>query len=338
MLSGYGAAPLLAVLGSVAVEPARSELMAAGGQWAGLLPGTPELRAAIGLWTRPEVPLEPGLDQVIPAQLRGVLTGRQALDRWVVEQTDGLLERMPVQLTAETLLVLASALAVRTTWAQPFEAWERGVGGRSVWWLSRVDPDLSTVRCHDTANGAMTAVTVRGSGAIDVRLVVADPAVARNKVLAAAVGLGEGGADAVRLLEGLPSPAVSVVETMDPQPTVTLSVPYFEVDAEHDLLACPEVFGLVTASDPRRGHFPGLSSMPLAVSQAKQAVMARFSATGFEAAAVTAIPAVAGSAPIPGARGLRVDLDRPFAFVAVHRPTGTPLVAGWADESAYKVV
>ena len=55
-------------------------------------------------------------------------------------------------------------------------------------------------------------------------------------------------------------------------------------------------------------------------------------AEGFEAAAVTAFGAVAGSAP-PEARYdgtyARVDFDRPFDFLAVHRPSRLAVVAGW---------
>jgi serine protease inhibitor len=85
--------------------------------------------------------------------------------------------------------------------------------------------------------------------------------------------------------------------------------------------------------DNSQGHFPGLSPQPLAVDQAKQAVLARFSATGFEAAAVTAMAMAAGSAPTPRAKALLVSLEHPFGFIAVHRPTGVPVVAGWVNYS-----
>jgi serine protease inhibitor len=77
-----------------------------------------------------------------------------------------------------------------------------------------------------------------------------------------------------------------------------------------------------------------LSPQPLAVGQARQSVMARFSATGFEAAAVTAMAMAPGSAPTPGAKSLLVSLEQPFGFIAVHRPTGTPVVAGWVNYSS----
>ena len=71
--------------------------------------------------------------------------------------------------------------------------------------------------------------------------------------------------------------------------------------------------------------------MPLAVGQAKQKVLARFFATGFEAAAVTAVGLMRTSMPTQQARRLEVTLDRPFGFVAVLRESRLPIVAGWVE-------
>jgi hypothetical protein len=38
------------------------------------------------------------------------------------------------------------------------------------------------------------------------------------------------------------------------------------------------------------------------------------------------------SMPTNQARRLDVQLDRPFGFVAVHRDTRLPIVAGWIDQ------
>jgi hypothetical protein len=69
---------------------------------------------------------------------------------------------------------------------------------------------------------------------------------------------------------------------------------------------------------------------------APQAAMATFTADGFKAAAITALAMAAGSmlAHERRSRKLRVQVtfDRPFGFVAVHRPTGLILVAGWVAE------
>ncbi|MEI8409326.1 MULTISPECIES: serpin family protein [unclassified Kribbella] len=342
VISGLGVRPLLALLAALADGPARTELdEAAGGPYDGLLQ-TPELRMALGLWTRPEIPLQPGVDRFLPPEVRGQLTDQAALDAWVVEQTNGLLKRMPISLNDDVLLVLASALALRTKWALPFNEYPRGERR----WLSRADHDLESVQVYDGPAGPLTVVTVVGTGEFDVRLIAGESGRGRRAVLAAALELSGDGVSGVELLAGSsssrwkrlfsserPAPAVEVIESMSPTPTVVLSMPYFEVDAEHDLLEHPEVFGLTSAMDNSRGHFPGLSPIPLAVNQAKQAVMARFSATGFEAAAVTAMAMAAGSAPMPGGKALKVSLDQPFGFIAVHRPTGIPVVAGWVNYS-----
>ncbi|MGW7680227.1 serpin family protein [Kribbella sp. NPDC054772] len=328
VISGLGVQPLLAMLAEVADEPAHTELAeAAGGRYAGLL-HAPELRLALGLWTRPEIELQAGVDRFLPREVRGTLTDAAALDAWVVEQTGGLLKHMPVEVTPEVSLVLASALALKTEWELPFDEYPRG----DQRWLRRTDTDLESLRVYETATGPLTVVTVRGVGEFDVRLVVGDGG--RAAVLTAALELdGDGASGAEVLAAERSAPGVKVIETMSPTPTVILSLPYFEIDAEHDLLDHPDVFGLATAADKSAGHFPGLSPQPLAIDQARQAVMARFSATGFEAAAVTSMAMAAGSAPIPAGKALYVSLERPFGFVAGHRPTGVPVVAGWVNYS-----
>jgi hypothetical protein len=156
VVSGLGVQPLLAILAELANDPARSELAAAaGGRYDGLLQ-TAELRMALGLWTRPEIELQPGVDRFLPPEVQGTLTDQAALDAWVVERTDGLLRRMPIQLTPDVLLVLASALALQTKWALPFTEYPRGERR----WLGRTDYDLSSVLVYQSAVGPLTQVTV----------------------------------------------------------------------------------------------------------------------------------------------------------------------------------
>ncbi|MFI6681144.1 serpin family protein [Kribbella sp. NPDC050470] len=335
VVSGLGVWPLLAILAEVANEPARTELAeAAGGPYDGLLQ-TPELRMALGLWTRAGLPLQPDLDHLIPPEVRRTLTDQAALDDWVAEQTGGLLQRMPIELTTDLLLLLASALALEMAWVRPFLDRSHPVGGTQRRWLSRSDPDLDTIGRFDTAAGPLTIVTVRGTGEFDVRLSVGQPDRPRAAVLAAALQLTGEGVGAADLFQGVQAPAVTVIETTTPEPTVQLSLPYFEITATHNLLEQAETFGLATATDGRRGHFPGLSPVPLSVSDAKQAVMAEFSARGFKAAAVTAVAMALSRKALVG-RALFVQLDRPFGFIAVHRPTGIPVVAGWVAADAYR--
>ncbi|MFF4426229.1 serpin family protein [Streptomyces sp. NPDC001549] len=106
--------------------------------------------------------------------------------------------------------------------------------------------------------------------------------------------------------------------------------------AEHDLLDHAGLFGPGTASDDSFAHFPGISSEPLAIGSARQSAMARFHATGFEAAAVTAVAARPGGAAPPRVqhrvRRAEVRFDRPFGFLAVHRASRLVLAAGWVTD------
>jgi hypothetical protein len=246
---------------------------------------------------------------------------------------------MPIQVTPDLMLVLASALSLRTTWASPFKELVRRFhdgpwAGGSWRWLERVDRDLDAVRRYDD----LTTITVVGDADVDVLLGIGSREASQADVLASLLQPRGEGVPGSRLVEqGEPGtevgPGLRVGLTTAMMPDLKLSLPSFSVEAEHDLLALREVFGLgaVTTDPGARGHFSAISPTPLAVGQAKQKVLARFFATGFEAAAVTAVGLMRTSMPTQEARRLEVTLDRPFGFVAVLRESGLPIVAGWVE-------
>ncbi len=129
------------------------------------------------------------------------------------------------------------------------------------------------------------------------------------------------------------APGITIGESTAPVPEVKLSLPSFNVEVEHDLLAKRALFGLTAVTEPPSGsgHFSGISPESLRVSQAKQTVLARFFATGFEAAAVTAVGMTRAAMITRQTRRLDVSFDRPFGFVAVHRESRLPIVAGWIE-------
>jgi hypothetical protein len=332
--SGLGLWPLLAILAKSADEPGRSELAAAVGSESPSITGSEDLKMALGLWVSEQLKLAETFGEVTgDAPLLGTLRGdpardKRMLDAWVSEHTDGLIREMPLEVTPDLMLVLASALVLRTRWVKPFTEH----AGR----LTRVDDDLDTVRFHDR----LTVVTVHGAGDVDVRLGVGAPEARREDVLAGLLAADpRRGTPGARLLDADPgtevAPAVTVTTTSSHEPDVQLSLPSFEVTAEHDLLENADLFGLETVSSPpgETGHFSSISPEPLRVSQARQVVMARFFAEGFEASAVTAIGMVRAAFITPEQRRLSVDIDRPFAFAAFHRPTNLPIVVGWIEQT-----
>ncbi|MFV2114481.1 hypothetical protein ACFHW0_19385 [Micromonospora sp. LOL_025] len=342
VLSGAGVYPLLALLARYAAGPARDELLAVAPEPARSdLDRSPTTRLALAAWARRDLPLTDRWSREVPAAMRGELTGdpardRTALDGWAATHTDGLVPRMPVRVTPATAMVLASALSLRTGWAEPFrDAWCQPAAGpwrgRRLAGLSRLGHDLDALRAVDTAAGPLSLLTVRGAEDVDVVLALGVPGRGAAEVLPAALG-ALGAPYALPVAAG-PGVVEQIVDAYDDRPELLVSTVGFTVSADHDLLERAATFGLATAAGDG-DHFPGIARL-LAVSQARQSATATFGATGFRAGVVTAVSTRAGSARRPVTarkRRVRLDVDRPFGFLAVHRPSGLVLLAGWVTE------
>lgn len=353
VLSGAGAWPLLALLAAAADGPARAELAAAAGVPAdgadaaarallASLAATGGVRGAFGVWTGAELAIDPWWTEHAPPGVRGTLTGdpaadQRTLDAWAARHTNGLIPAMPVAAAEDTAVVLATALSAVTAWRQPFTDTPMRVprgpwaGRGEIAGLTRTGPDLDAV----AVVGPVTILTVAGTEDLDVHLVMGEPGAPPGAVLGAALrgdGARRGGADLLAAGGGGPGLRVTETASFDPRPRLAAATTRFTVTAEHDLLAHAELFGLTAASRDDRVHFPRLSAAQLVVTQAKQAATATFSATGFEAAAVTAAGMVLTSAPTGTAPTLAVTFDRPFGFVATDRASGLALFAGWVAE------
>lgn len=359
VLSGLGVWPLLAAIADPASGAAREELARAIGFPAADGPEVarrlldaveqnPAVHTALGLWTAASLPLNEEWLARLPRVAHGVLDqdparAQAALDAWVEKETGGLLRRMPVRVDTETLLLLASALTVRTQWQQRFEPMPWKVGGRwagrDVLGLNRAIAvgDLSVAGSDD---GPVTLATVHGRDEIDVVLALGAPDAWPGTVLSAAVRACGPAADvpaeAIDLDRTQPGPGLTVREipAFSSAPTARLETVAFTVNGGHNLLEQAGLFGLVSAADCSTGHFPGISSeVPLCVQAAAQDATATFSAEGFVAAAVTAVAMMVGAAmPSQTAKQLTATFDRPFGFVAVDRSTGLVLVCGWVEE------
>ncbi len=341
VVSGAGLWPLLAVLAGAAAGLARGELAAAVGvsadqaHAAGLdmlksLDTSREVSTAIGAWVRPRLRLREEWVRSMPVGTVGVLDDAAALDAWARDQTQGLIQKFPVPITEQTVLALATALMARTRWATPFD--EILYAPETGPWQGHRGPGLYRSNYPDGSvsilGDEITRVIVAGRGELDVHLLIgADP---RHGV---AVGLAAlDGTVAVRteLPVGTTAPCLSVSrrETYGGD-SVVLKLPPFEVENTHDLLDHVDLFGMRTATKNPGSHFTGLADAPLVLDAAGQNVIARFDAGGFEAAAVTAVAIAPGGMPRKTWSTITsVNIDRPFGFLAVDRPTGLALVAG----------
>ncbi|MFF0749772.1 serpin family protein [Streptomyces sp. NPDC004267] len=364
VLSATGVWPLLAFLADGAGGPARGELEEALGMAAGpaadaareLLAGLARIRgvgSAVGLWTRPRVALNDAWAAGLPDAALGRLgaddkANQRLLDAWAAERTGGLIPRMPVAVNEETELVLAAAQAVRTSWLRPFR--EGGMlpengpwAGRELVALHRTTGLLDRVGVAGTAAGPLTVLKVLGDTGVDVHLLLGPEDADRGAVLRAGLDVLAGTVTTVpgdRLPLGEPGPGLRVrnVRSTSRDPYLSVSTSPFSLTATHDLTALHEVFGLTTArtGDDALGHFPGVAdNPPLFVQEARQAALARFTASGFEAAAVTAF-GIAGGSAVPRfpyvVRRVDLDVDRPFGFLCVHRTSRLVLSAGWVRD------
>jgi serine protease inhibitor len=369
--SGLGIWALLAVLASGADGDTREDLLDATGleiEQTSLVPtallhamrSTPALDLAYAVWAGARVTLDPAWVAGQPSQVIGSLTGdaaadQAALDAWAAANTAGLIGRMPIDLTRPVDLVLASAFALRTKWITPFT--ERHAPFATGPWT---DPNRHRVLEADYREDVLrvsddaTVLTVRGDDDIDVLLGLGREDLSPQEVMESLIAAAETtawdrldpaadlttwGRSATELAPGEQAVGVRIVEyrTDTPQttPEVRAYAPEFRVAAELDLRDDADALGLTRAM--KGGNLSRLAAEPLIVNQARQSCTAAFSATGFEAAAVTAfgLEWMGFEEPAPQThrhRCAQVTFDRPFAYLAVHRPTGLILVAGWIDD------
>lgn len=170
LISGYSAWVVLTALARGATGPAAAELSEACGMSIGpedalerLLTATAgDVSSAFGIWAAPQVPLLPNYLAGLPSGDVGAIPTYPELDTWVSEATNDLITQFPRIVDEETLLLVASALAVDTTWRQPFQDW-------LMKWSSnpRVPPGLkSRLRSVPTVAGLTLRATTFANAAV----------------------------------------------------------------------------------------------------------------------------------------------------------------------------
>lgn len=362
VFSAAGVWPLLAFLAAGAHGKARTELTEAVGLPAAhaadaarhMLESVDAMRgvdAAIGMWTTRTLELREQWLTGLPLEALGVLTGdpeadAAALDAWATKRTGGQIDRMPLHPAKNAEFVLASALALRTEWLQPFTEGvllpEAGPwADRTLAALHRSTSLLDRVGVAGTPAGSVTELKVIGDTGVDVHLLLGEERMSPGQVLGAGVDIlarTRAVLPGPRLPYGDIGPGLSVRKvrcTHPTPPTLNVTTVPFTMSARHDLLDHRPLFGLSTATtDTPDGHFPGISPLPLAIEKGAQAATATFGALGFRAAAVTAFEACAAGAPQERYLTTEVDavFDRPFGFLAVHRTSRLVLAAGWVTD------
>jgi hypothetical protein len=292
----------------------------------------PVVASAAAVWTGAGTDLGQAArawSDALPAPVtRGVLPDQAGLDAWARDHTFGLIDHFPVSRTPGLYLVLASALATKVSWQVPFDLVPASSLGQDSPWAAALGQVLHTpdpqrgghdqfIAATESAGDVAVHVATAEDGLL-VFSVAADAAIPYDRVLGVAHQIGcayaTGSPVARRGLADLPlgdGPAWLLREEQTTRPgqdICTATLPAWSARSDHDLSAPSLGFGyarsaLVPASDPW---------------QARQSAMARYSRTGFEAAAVSAV-AVALSMMRPSGTRRVADLrfGHPYAVVAV---------------------
>lgn len=325
----------------------------------------PLVASATALWDRQGRGTDgtTGWRAVLPATTAvGALPDQAGLDAWAREHTDGLIETFPLKVSPDVVFALASALATRISWADPFEVADaRALGPGSPWarGLRRVlrSPShghrcaiATTTRAGDVIMHAAPAQAADGAGLV-VLSVAAAPQVPPAEVLAAAYDLSAGAADGAQ-----PAGSRSLFDLpLGETPLWTLSeervrtrardgreerhnavLPCWSARSEHDLSAEPLGFPAATAA------LAGALAQPVQGFEARQVAMARYGRYGFEAAAVTGMFGLTSLPPEGVARTAELRFGHPYAVVAVATDSkadgstgpwhGVPVFSAWVAD------
>jgi len=303
------------------------------------------LQSGLALWVdeRDMVPALLEWVATLPAQLEtGGVPSQAEADDWTDRHTLGLIERFPLDITPLTRLVLTSVLATKVSWERSFEVvpavdhlpasspWRAQVTGV----LLDEEPEALTMLASTEAAGVVAVHFAQASEDLAVVSVSADPDIVPGKVLMAAYevadlcrrdALGSIACSLFDLSEG-PGHSWNIVEQEVPsredggrEEHITSAVLVaWSTESQWDLLTSasfgvpPALATLIRLIGP---------SVLGDVTKAVQVAKAAFSATGFEAAAVTTEALARFTTAPPRGRGLRrtarLCFDHPYAAVAL---------------------
>jgi serine protease inhibitor len=276
----------------------------------------------------------------------GPMPTNDEADAWVVEKTDGLLTHLPIEIQPHTFLVLLSAIATKTKWREPFrEVKNNGMVSGFFKDDSKVliSADSHDVYIEDTEIGMVGVHVAHGTNGLDVYSVIAEPSASYLDVIRVAHEIseedrGENRGVPLHQLETEASEIYQVNKIKSSRGDYRVAyLPSWKTQNSLSDLQNDKSLGFGYIADAialRAGIDPTEADVIV-----QQDVVAEYTATGFEAAAVTEMTMRIGAVSVPvlkDALKLEVPFDHPYAVVAVVRDrsswTGTPIFSSWVKE------
>ncbi|MEV2249326.1 serpin family protein [Streptomyces sp. NPDC050147] len=241
----------------------------------------------------------------------------EGIDAWVRKATGGLIERLPVVITPDVLLLLVNVLALKARWEIPFE----GAGTRDQDFTDALGVRHRVPTMHRPVP-LNSAWTVAGASVVELKCrAEGGRAPARVRFV-----LGEPGAGAAEVLPLAWAPegrwtGIDAEQINMALPRMSLRT---RVDATEQLAALGVRWAMSEEAD-----FSGMSPERLAISQVVQEAVVRVAEEGVEAAAVTAVPMAPGGAPYVPRRIEWIAFNRPFGVVVLDGAGEVPLFTAW---------
>ncbi|TWG02814.1 serpin B [Streptomyces brevispora] len=239
---------------------------------------------------------------------------------WVREATGGLIERLPLDISDEMLLVLVNVLALKARWEEPFEP-----GNTEDRPFTDAAGESRAVPTMYGTRGPWDGWTVRGTHVVELRCRTERGGAAPARVR---LVLGEPGAGAADVLPAAWAP--QAVRTRLDADVLSVAVPRFtlrtNVQATDQLPALGVRVATSAAAD-----FAWMSPERLRISQVVQETVVKVAEEGVRAAAVTVLAAPGSAAPGPQ-RCRHIAFDRPFGIVVLDGSGELPLFTGWQED------
>ena len=289
------------------------------------------IATALGAWSR--AALKTKLAVALEA-----MPDQAGLDRWASDHTRRLINKFPVAVSPETMLIVATALVLQPRWATELECDDDGV--------LLLNDGLQTI-VNTQAAGPVAVAKPFSEDGVDVISVIAAPDVSPQDVWRAVDevvdklnqgALWNGGLRGGELIDGHSWKVRKVTESFikrdapDDFDIVWRShLPKWSGDTVSALSGAPGVAEIVAALSEAAPALAGPFEFI-------QAATAAYDESGFTAAAITALAVLTGAPHFVERTIRRVELmfDRPHAVIAIARGgpwEGVPVFNAWVTPS-----
>jgi serine protease inhibitor len=283
------------------------------------------VRMANGLWVQQGFPLKPDFLRALlthyetrteTVDFRNAEAAANAINTWVKEQTQGLIEKLfqASDFDAQTRLALVNTLYFEGAWQYPFP--KDATQDAPFYLESGATKQVPMMRLSERlpylrGEGFEVVALPYGEGDYRFYLFLPDKgrtvADLRKQLTSENWGKWLG---AFRVVQG------------------SLQMPRFKIEAKYDLKPPLSALGMGVAFDPDRADFSRIADVSperLFIQKAIQKAVVEVDEEGTKAAAATGIMVGVTSVPVDQ---FNMVVDRPFLFAIVHQPTGVVLFLG----------